>query len=68
MKAYYAACKHADSIRDITSQACQVIEGSNDGYFIEAFGKSYRFASIENPREIAGLFVTIVAMGPIHTA
>ena len=67
MTAYYAACSHADSVRDITSQACQVIEGSNDGYFIEAFGKSYRFASIECPRAIADLFVAIVAMGPIHT-
>lgn len=67
MTAYYAACRHADSIREITSQACQVIEGSNDGYFIEAFGKSYRFASVDCPQEIAALFVAIVAMGPIHT-
>ena len=54
----------ADSVRLIRSQVCQVIAGSNGGYFIEAFGHSYRFACIECPTTIARYFVTIVAEGP----
>lgn len=64
---YTKVLSYADSVRDIASQVCQVIAGSNDGYFIEAFGKSYRFASIEDPAMIADFFKTIVSMGPIAT-
>lgn len=63
---YTEACKKADSIKDIESNACQIIEGSNDGYFIEAFGKSYRFACVNDARDIAQLFIDIVAIGPIE--
>lgn len=65
VKNYLEACKLADSVREIESQSCQVIEGSNDGYFIEAFGKSYRFACINDPKVIAKLFVDIVAVGQV---
>ena len=64
-KNYLEACKLADKIREIDSQVCQVFPGSNDGYFIEAFGKSYRFACIEDPKVIAKLFVDIVAVGKV---
>lgn len=64
---YTKVLSYADSVRDIASQVCQVIAGSNDGYFIEAFGKSYRFASVEDPAMIADFFKTIVSMGPITT-
>lgn len=62
---YIKATKLADSIKEIPGHECQVIAGSNDGYFIEAFGLSYRFASIECPKMIAKLFVDIVAVGPV---
>jgi len=53
-----------DSIRAIPGKWCQVVAGSNDGFFIEAFGRSFRFASVEDPRTIASYFLTIVAAGP----
>lgn len=62
---YIKATKLADSIKEIHGHECQVIAGTNDGYFIEAFGLSYRFASIECPKMIAKLFVDIVAVGPV---
>lgn len=65
MTRYTEASKQADSIRNIDSNVCQVYPGSNDGYFIEAFGKRYRFACICDPQVIAQLFVDIVAIGPV---
>jgi len=67
MSKYNAACKQADSIRACAGTDCQVIAGQNDGYYIEAFGLSYRFASINDAATIAKLFVDIVSMGPIET-
>ncbi|MFN9301377.1 MAG: hypothetical protein ACK6DA_01270 [Candidatus Kapaibacterium sp.] len=67
MEKYLAACRQADGIRKISSDCCQVIEGSNEGYFIEAFGLSYRFACIFCPKRIAQLFLDIVSMGPVDT-
>ncbi len=64
---YNAACKQADSIRACVGTDCQVIAGSNDGYFIEAFGLSYRFASIDDAKTIAQLFLDIVSFGPVET-
>ena len=63
---YTAACKQADSIRDTDSQDCEVVAGTNEGYFIYAFGKIYRFACINHAPTIAQLFLDIVAMGPVH--
>jgi hypothetical protein len=67
MRKYTEACNKADSIRDCKGSECQVIAGSNGGYFIEAFGKSYRFATIEDPKMIAQLFLDIVSIGPVET-
>lgn len=64
VRKYLKACKMADDVREIDGQACQVIEGTNDGYFIEVFGKSFRFASVTDPKVIAQLFVDMVAAGP----
>ncbi len=63
---YTTAKNAADSVRKIERHACQVIEGSNDGYFIEAFGWSYRFASVNEPSVIAQLFLDIVSVGPVE--
>ena len=63
---YYEIRKQADSVREIAGHDCSVIPGSNDGYFIQAFGVQYRFASIECPAIIARLFKEIVSFGPIE--
>lgn len=63
---YNEVLSYADAVRPIAGHACQVIAGSNDGHFIEAFGKSYRFASVDDPALIADFFKTIVSMGPIE--
>jgi len=67
MTKYIEACKKADGIRECAGTDCQVIAGSNGGYFIEAFGKSYRFATIEDAKVIAQLFLDIVSIGPVET-
>lgn len=67
MTKFIEACKQADSIRDCNGTDCQVIAGSNGGVFIEAFGRSYRFAAIDDARTVAQLFLDIVSMGPIET-
>lgn len=64
---YQNAIKAADSIREIKSQECRVFPGSCDGYFVEAFGKCYRFASIECPVAIADIFKSIVSLGPVES-
>lgn len=64
VRKYLKACRLADDVREIEGQACQVIEGTNGGYFIEVFGKSFRFASVTDPKVIAQLFVDMVAAGP----
>lgn len=66
MSKYIQACKQADSINPCEGTDCQVIAGTNEGYFIEAFGLSYRFACIEDVKVIAQLFLDIVAMGPVE--
>ena len=63
---YYEIRKQADSVRESNTQECSVVPGSNDGFFINAFGLSYRFASIEDPKVIARLFKEIVSFGPIE--
>jgi len=63
---YYEIRKQADSVREIMTNDCHVFPGSNDGYFIQAFGLQYRFASIDDPKVIARLFKEIVSFGPIE--
>ena len=63
---YYEIRKNADSVREVDGHECSVTPGSNDGYFIQAFGMQYRFASIECPKVIAKLFREIVSFGPIE--
>lgn len=62
---YHDIRKQADSVREIDDTTCQVIPGNNDGYFIQAFGLQYRFASIDDAQRIATFFLAIVAFGPI---
>lgn len=62
---YEDACHRADSIRIARGLECSVNPGSNGGYFIEAFGKSYRFASVESACHVAELFLAIVSNGPV---
>jgi hypothetical protein len=57
---YREVCAQADSIRSCPDNGCQIIAGSNDGYFIEAFGKSYRFACVTDPIDLAVMFTDIV--------
>lgn len=64
VRKYVRACEMADSVREIEGQSCQVVDGANGGYFIEVYGKSFRFASVTNPNVIAQLFVDMVAAGP----
>jgi hypothetical protein len=61
---YTQACNAASSITEIDSDVCQVFEGSNEGFFVEAFGKRYRY-HIECPKQIAKYFMAIVSVGPV---
>lgn len=63
---YYEIRKNADSVREIMTQECSVFPGSNDGYFVHAFGLAYRFASIDDPTAIAKMFKEIVSFGPVE--
>lgn len=53
-----AAC---DSIRPIDGNACRILAGSNDGYFIECRGLSCRFAAVEDAVTIAAYYMAICA-------
>ncbi len=64
---YQVACNAADSIQEVSTHECSVSPGSNDGFFITAFGKQYRYASIECEKTIAQFFLDIVSVGPIET-
>lgn len=62
---YVKAKRQADSVDSCKDEGCRLFPGTNDGYFIQAFGKQYRFASIECPQKIGQLFIDIVAHGPL---
>jgi len=62
---YYAATDLASTIEQAEFGIVSVEPGSNEGYYITAHGRRYRFPTVERPSDVADLVSAIVSVGPL---
>lgn len=62
---YYEATDLASSVEPAETGVVSVEPGSNEGYYITAHGRRYRFPTVERPSDVADLVSAIVSVGPL---